>query len=255
MSRFVRNEIFPTVNYGGKHAFTISQMNDLDSYFSAIDSPRVMNGSTVNTWNNLGSNPNDATQATAGDQPLYDAVGMNGAPTLTFDGAGDFLQVDSVLALEGVWDIFSVVESTDVSSSTRWYAGRTTASNADALSLGHPGGGDPRTTYNDGTATFTDLSFVDDTPTIIRANFDGSTLRCYQDGVLSSTTLAESGSVSDINRAIGGLWQENISDTIGFFWTGNISELAFFSKIKTDAENNAILSSLGNIYGITVTLL
>jgi hypothetical protein len=52
----------------------------------------TLNGSTVSQWNDKSGNARNASQATAVNQPTYSATGLNGKPTLTFDGLNDNLQ-------------------------------------------------------------------------------------------------------------------------------------------------------------------
>ena len=51
----------------------------------------TLNGSTVSAWADQSGNAKDYTQATPGSQPTYNATGLNGRPTLTFDGVDDTL--------------------------------------------------------------------------------------------------------------------------------------------------------------------
>jgi len=52
----------------------------------------TLNGSTVSQWRDKSGNNRHASQATAANQPTYSATGLNGKPTLTFDGSSDNLQ-------------------------------------------------------------------------------------------------------------------------------------------------------------------
>lgn len=53
----------------------------------------TLNGSNVSQWSDKSGNNNNATQATAANQPTYTANGFNGKPVLTFDGT-DFMAVN-----------------------------------------------------------------------------------------------------------------------------------------------------------------
>lgn len=62
-------------------------------WLDASDASTItLNGSAVSQWNDKSGNNRHATQATAANQPTYSATGLNGKPTLTFDGSSDNLQ-------------------------------------------------------------------------------------------------------------------------------------------------------------------
>lgn len=50
-----------------------------------------VSGGKVTAWRDQSGNANDFIQNTAADQPTYNATGLNGLPTMTFDGASDCL--------------------------------------------------------------------------------------------------------------------------------------------------------------------
>jgi hypothetical protein len=51
----------------------------------------TLNGSTVSQWNDKSGNSRHVSQATAGQQPTWNATGLNSKPTLVFDGSNDIL--------------------------------------------------------------------------------------------------------------------------------------------------------------------
>ena len=52
---------------------------------------------TAGTWEDLSDNGVDVTQATAGNRPTANATGINGQPSLTFDGTNDRLTNTTVV--------------------------------------------------------------------------------------------------------------------------------------------------------------
>jgi hypothetical protein len=74
-------------------AWTPAQLPGLALWLDAADASTItLNGSTVSQWNDKSGNNRHASQATAANQPTYSATGLNGKPTLTFDGLSDNLQ-------------------------------------------------------------------------------------------------------------------------------------------------------------------
>src|SRR5689334_16244170 len=56
----------------------------------------LANGTSVSTWNGT-SGAGPALSATGTAQPTYNATGMNGRPTVTFDGSSDVLKSGTAL--------------------------------------------------------------------------------------------------------------------------------------------------------------
>jgi hypothetical protein len=51
----------------------------------------VADGTAISTWEDRTSNNNDASQATAANQPTYETNEVNGQPAIKFDGSNDWL--------------------------------------------------------------------------------------------------------------------------------------------------------------------
>jgi hypothetical protein len=74
-------------------AWTPAKLSGLALWLDAADANTItLNGSTVSQWNDKSGNNRHASQATAANQPTYTPSGLNGKPTLTFDGSSDNLQ-------------------------------------------------------------------------------------------------------------------------------------------------------------------
>ncbi|MFM6607180.1 MAG: hypothetical protein ACKPH3_24430 [Dolichospermum sp.] len=83
----------------GKKLWTPAQIST-DLWLDAADSSTIiLNGSTVSQWRDKSGNERHATQATAANQPAYQATGLNGRPTIGFDGTNDALLSSFSLAL------------------------------------------------------------------------------------------------------------------------------------------------------------
>lgn len=81
----------------------------------------TLNGSTVAQINGLYDNSN-ASQATAANQPTYQATGFNGFPCLSFDGVDDQLAISVPQAYNQ--DIFAVVDTVNVGIENRLFLNR-----------------------------------------------------------------------------------------------------------------------------------
>jgi hypothetical protein len=79
---------------GGRlpRAWTPAQLPALALWLDAADTSTItLNGSNVSQWNDKSGNGRHVLQATASQQPSYNATGLNGKPTVVFDGVGDIL--------------------------------------------------------------------------------------------------------------------------------------------------------------------
>jgi len=70
----------------------------------------TLNGGNVSAWADQSGNGNHATQGTAANQPLYVSSGINGRPTVRFDGVNDVLSTttgavagDHTIIIAGKW--------------------------------------------------------------------------------------------------------------------------------------------------------
>jgi hypothetical protein len=64
-------------------------------YFDSRRIQGLSDGTGVQTWNDLSTNANNATQATLGNRPLYKVNINGGSPMLLFDNSNDYLRCGS----------------------------------------------------------------------------------------------------------------------------------------------------------------
>lgn len=91
------------------------------------DNITLPNGNPVATWNDASGNGNDAVQAAAGIQPLFNTVGsMNGMPTVQFDGNNDEMAVADSPILDGTPGItyYAVIRPTNLNGAARGILGK-----------------------------------------------------------------------------------------------------------------------------------
>lgn len=61
----------------------------------------TLNGSTVSQWADKSGNGRNLVQATAAQQPAYNATTFNGRPGITFDGTDDILLSSALMGISG----------------------------------------------------------------------------------------------------------------------------------------------------------
>lgn len=179
------------------------------------DSGIVLNGGAVETWTNL-ANSNDATQATASLRPVMATSGLNGLPTVRFDGADDFLSFTEINNLRTAF--LFMQEDSDVNSSQRRpILGHTSKFNFHRSTTGEIYGNSVNAKVKNGT---TRLNSVD---------IDGQVTIMPND--LSLITVLTTANVE----------VENLSQDQGFstrVWDGNISEVVLFNTALSDSLRN-----------------
>jgi hypothetical protein len=80
---------------GGSVELPDPPQDGLELWFDAQVGVTLAGGS-VFTWKDRSANERDAAQINAGDRPTLSSNGLNGKPTLVFDGKGDFLLLPSL---------------------------------------------------------------------------------------------------------------------------------------------------------------
>jgi hypothetical protein len=96
----------------------------------------TLNASTVSQWNDKSGNARHASQASAANQPLYSATGLNSKPTLSFDGLNDHLLASySSVNFSGA-SIFVVARLNSTSSANAGLVTLSDGTNPDYLTNG-----------------------------------------------------------------------------------------------------------------------
>jgi hypothetical protein len=160
--------------------------------FDARQIAGVTDGSTVQTWTDLGTGGNNASQASAGLRPIYrtGGNGINGGPVLEFDGSDD---------------IYTHSFSSSSSSSTAMILARGTTA------LTPPSYRSPYLTYPAGAALRNAISSDHEANPnnkwwFVGYNFDGG-MANLPDSSLVPTIVASSYDGSQYNVAINGSWK------------------------------------------------
>jgi hypothetical protein len=84
---------------------------NIAAWFSTMESGSViLDGTTASQWSDISGNNRHATQATKANQPTYSATGLNGKPTLTFDGLNDLQATIPSLANQNNISFFGVTQ-------------------------------------------------------------------------------------------------------------------------------------------------
>lgn len=214
------------------------------------------NGQTVQQWNDLSGLENHASQGDATKRPTYNASGLNGLPTVSFNGTTDFLQClnpanfninQPTLFVVGRWNSIegAFCGKADYnqsgnnfrklqlwahsSSDIRWYAGTNAMSTAETAAT---------TTNWNIYGVLAQLNNL----TVINVNGVDAT----KTGTIDNTTLNSAAFVV----GAGGPSNSNLGAD---FVQADIAKVILFNRILTDWQKRGVIDYLANKWGITVT--
>ncbi|MBD2365192.1 hypothetical protein H6G36_29245 [Anabaena minutissima FACHB-250] len=83
-----------------ENVFTFSGLPGLELWLDALEASTIfLSAATASQWNDKSGNARNAIQGSASNQPTYIANGLNGYPTLSFDGVNDALLITNLAGL------------------------------------------------------------------------------------------------------------------------------------------------------------
>lgn len=222
---------------GGTPAFNPSTYGTTELWLKA-DSLSLADEDVVSSWTDMSGSNRHATQATFSKRPTYAATGLNGKPTVRFDGVDDWLQtVDFGLSFP--IEIFAVMTERSIFNNRRIMGGFTpfvTVLDRDSLST-------YRVFSNSLSISFSDAST---SPKLMHLRFTSSGAAISRNGGTEST-----GS-SSLTSAPGG-WTLGTSGDKNTFAGIDVSELIIMSTALTTGSRQGIRQALGAKWGITVS--
>jgi hypothetical protein len=208
--------------------FGYTSTGDLDT--AAIATWLTATTGYVMTWYDQSGNTRNATQATAGAQPLYVASGQNGKPVARFDGANDILRAGSVPIAQPL-TVLLVAKYDNADASNRQIVGNHVPAQ-------------PAIYTETGNWKFFAGSTVDTLVTddafwhVWSVIFNGTSSAWRIDGGAGVTGNPGTNGVNTIN--VGG-------DISASFWDGDASEIVMANAAWSDAQRQAA-ESAANAY-------
>ncbi|MEI6090402.1 MAG: immunoglobulin domain-containing protein [bacterium] len=195
------------------------------------DAGLVLNGNKVTEWNDLNNPGIKAFQSDENLQPSYVSDGLNGKPTVRFDGTG-FLEASSIFPVMSDYSLIFVVSVANFSPLNLMISGN-----------GHGVYYNPPRIFHTNTNVQTMSSKVLslNVPAVICATYSESTqvAKIYMDGVLTGS--AQVGSNYDPLIYIGAFYK-------AYFYNGDMPEIILYNKVLAQTEQKNVESYLFDKY-------
>jgi hypothetical protein len=243
--------------------FTPLKIPNLVLWFDASRITGLNDSDPLTQWDDGSGLSNHATQATAGNKPLYLTAQVNGRPAVSFDGTNDFLSISTVSLFKniGVCTVYAVTATGAIAADRRIFSASTPTSANSRIIVGRGRGSGTNTVGALGRRLDADVgaeansainAFPSDAWTIQTAVFDwdNSDLFVYLNGMLaaSNTSFQTDGVTSNTDSAgivIGAAASANVS-----FYPGKIAELIAAVDKTARVKTEKYLSAK---YGIALT--
>lgn len=189
----------------------------------------------VSVWADQSGNGRDATQVTPGNRAEFVSNGLNGLPTVRFDGVlSHIMDVDLSFLANSDMTIYAVLQRGS-NKAENYFTGTSPAGVLIALNVGWRLDNTLTYSFFGGDLDLTPVpTFVADTPVIMADRFSaaaGKDIRFLHNRVLfSSSNIQTMSMTATANGVIGGGTQPT------FRFEGDISELIYYDRALTSEE-------------------
>jgi hypothetical protein len=248
--------------------WTPKKLANLSLWLDAADPGTItLNGSTVSQWQDKSGNSRHIAQATAVNQPTYQATGLNSRPTLYFDGADWLFTATPGALLRNVagGSITAVASYPIVPAGPGvTIAVQTPISNVRLnLSMnttGFLGSGARRLDADTATGSTASTAQTLNTPVIhgTIADYTGNSIQLFTDGNAATAGTYSSGGGSSSNTDAGALLVGSATSDFGVTaqnpGTVSVSEVILTNSTTSVADRQRIEGYLAWKWGIVANL-
>lgn len=212
-------------------------------------------GDAVTTWADASGNGKDATQATAGKKPTYRTAGINGRPSVEFDG-GDGLAT-AAIDLTGTLaaTAFAVVLATgagatqiiaefgpNVTDTTAWSMFRTSANQLEARISGDVG-------LSRFLTTGTIITTAKTVSAVMDKSIASSEATVWIDGATAGTRPVDSNNTNAYGNRVVNVGARDINGVPAVQFVGHIGEFLLYARALSTAERQSIEAYLKAKWG------
>lgn len=210
-----------------------------------------LNGSTVDSWTDQGPGGNDVTQVTVANQPVYNELTnlINFNPTLTFDGANDYMRTSANIYGTGniSYTTFGIVDHTTVAASRYLLSDGVPGVTNQNIFFGHQGAVQTQGNWNNDfqagpiAANIPYLQgYTRDASTNVRTNYQ------------SAKSMGSSPVLTAINKTNNGFSYIGATTNTANFLGAKVGEVITFESVLTAPELVKVNSYLAVKWGFTL---
>lgn len=216
-------------------------------WLDAADASTItLNGSTVSQWSDKSGNGRNAVMATAVNQPTYVSSGINGKPTLAFDGASRTMVYDGTFLANTDYTVTAVHYRSDPKDFNWFFGGETLGTNQNFL-MGY----EASTKLRWG-------QFGNDVDTFGQTYVAGlpSTVVARQSGADGKSTFLNgvAGGVSANTENLTSYAGANIGSFLGNFFVGGMAEIVMTTSALSINDRQKLEGYLAWKWGMQANL-
>jgi hypothetical protein len=217
-------------------------------YFDSRRIYGLSDGTGVQTWDDLSTNANNATQATSGNRPLYKVNIQGGNPMLLFDNSNDYLRCSNTATLGSASTQVYLFKLSSASSNVDvvFYYGNFNvySPNYNWVGFAHDNGNYQLGNYNNPTEGSVFYTANTSTRVLSGVLNDSGTNRMFLEGsqVATATYTTITGISSSARPMIGEV--ENAS-TPGTYMDGYIGVIGYWSVLTTTSLRKRFEQAIG----------
>ena len=225
-------------------------------WLDAADLSTITIETGVSEWRDKTGNGRHFTQTDTTKQPVYNASGFNGRPTLVFNGTGSLLAGGantsmSNYATGGSWSVFYAGYATSTFRNTAepYLANGFWGDTGAYLSGGIMNSPDVLFTFSyDATVDSAELAYTFNTPAVIENSVDGTNIRTRANG--GTAAMTASGATLLISAALQVGGQFNAAAGAPRVLNGRISEMLFMRSFLQPHDRQRMEGYLAWKWGI-----
>jgi hypothetical protein len=201
-----------------------------DLFFDARRIQGLSDGTGVQTWDDLSTNANNATQATSGSRPTYKVNIQGGSPLLYFDG-GDYIECGAAATVGSSYSVVGIAKTNNTTPAHQmFYYGNANQYSPNFNWVGYLSynGNFYLGNYNNPTEASINTASNTDYRIMSGVVNDSGINRFFLEGVqkVTGTSTSVTG-ISSLARPIFGAWANKTQD----FLTGYIGMTGYWSTL------------------------
>ena len=221
---------------------------------SFTDKPNPADQDRIGRWNDINPNiiataKNKGIQSTFDSQPKYIRKGMNGLPTLLFDGADDYFSYNGDFLVGADYTIF-VVEARNSSNNVNYFlAGISQLKNNETLHLGYRMDNIITQAHygNDLDKSISNFkSTISRIHSFVFSKSNGKSI--YTDGGVKTNNVTQKSPLTSYPGATIGYFENAAS----YYYKGSIAEIIFYTRALADKERQEVETYLSKKWGIKI---